>query len=90
MKKEFKLIEENKNSDRLVEAIKHEIKKYFKRERKKKLPDNTAYWDFDCRVGQTEESAENVVSSMVSKAVDSGKEAGWESCYIEILSKPAS
>ena len=38
MKKNFALHIEGKNTDRVLEAIKHEIRKYFKRERNRVLP----------------------------------------------------
>ncbi len=35
----------------MVEAIKYELKKYIKRERNKKLPEEVDFCDFDCRYG---------------------------------------
>ena len=49
MKKTFQLIVANKNKDRQVESIKNDVRKYIKRERTKKLPENTNYWNFDCK-----------------------------------------
>ena len=40
MKKVFKLQVENRNPERQLEAVKNEIRKYMKRERKKKLPED--------------------------------------------------
>ncbi|MFY8042823.1 MAG: DUF6172 family protein, partial [Rhodoferax sp.] len=39
MKKTFSLAVEGKHPDRLLDAIKHEIRKYFKRERNRSLPE---------------------------------------------------
>jgi hypothetical protein len=38
MKKNFPLQIEGKNSERILEAVKHEIRKYFKRERNRAVP----------------------------------------------------
>ena len=43
MKKTFKLTHKKIKLPRLVEAIKHEVKKYIKRERRRELPDLSAY-----------------------------------------------
>jgi hypothetical protein len=53
MKKNFPLQIEGKNSERTLEAVKHEIRKYFKRERNRALPKDVDFWDFDCKVGLT-------------------------------------
>jgi hypothetical protein len=58
MKKTFQLAAEGKNPDRLLEAIKNEIRKYVKRERRRELPAGADYWDFDCRFGATEAAAQ--------------------------------
>lgn len=88
MKKIFKLQDEKKHTDRVVEAIKHEIRKYIKRESKKKLPDSASmYWDFDCRIGQDEAGAKIMNFEELVKALDGAKESGWPVCYIEILAK---
>ena len=88
MKKSFKLTDEKKHTDRVLEAIKHEIRKYVKRERKKKLPDSaTMYWDFECRIGAEEASAKAVVFEELIKALDGIHESGATACYIEIIAK---
>ncbi len=89
MKKIFKLQEETKNSDRIVESIKHEIRKYLKRERSKKLPKDFGYWEFDCRFGQTSETATSVHSAELTVELDKALADKWEACYVEIFSKPA-
>lgn len=87
MKKTFRLLQENKNPDRLLEAVKHEIRKYLKRERNKKLPEEALYWDFDCRFGQSGDTAEPILASGIIGALDRAHEASWEACYVEILAK---
>ncbi|KYJ85702.1 DUF6172 family protein [Sulfurovum riftiae] len=88
MKKVFQLRDEKKHEDRVLEAVKHDIRKYVKREKRKKLPDSeTMYWDFDCRIGVDESSAQQVVFDALIKALDSVKESGAVQCYVEILAK---
>jgi len=88
MKKIFKLTDEKKHEDRVLEAVKNDIRKYVKRERKKKLPDAaTMYWDFDCRIGESADKAEVVVFEELIKALDKVKASGATECYVEILAK---
>lgn len=87
MKKVFKLQQENKNPDRLLEAIKNEVRKYLKRERKKKLPEDAVYWDFDCRFGQSSDEAASLLVSEMITALDKAHEDAWSQCYIEIIAK---
>ena len=87
MKKNFPLLIEGKNSDRVLEAVKHEIRKYFKRERNRALPKDVDFWDFDCKVGLTAESAEVVKVSAVVEGLDALAKQGAASAYVEILSK---
>ena len=88
MKKIFKLTDEKKHEDRVLEAVKYDIRKYVKREKKKKLEDaKTTYWDFDCKVGATKESAKTVDFDSLIKELDAVKATGATECYIEILAK---
>ncbi len=85
MKKTFKLHIEGKNSDRLLEAIKHEVRKYVKRERGKILPKGVDYWAFDCKFGVTADAAEVVRLAEITKKMDEVAAAGGDSFYVEIL-----
>ena len=87
MKKIFHLQQENRNPERLLESIKHEIRKYFKRERGKKLPEKAVFWDFDCRFGQNSDEAQTVAPSEIIKALDKAYDEKWEQCYVEIISR---
>ena len=87
MKKNFPLQIEGKNPDRVLEAVKHEIRKYFKRERNRALPKEVDFWDFDCKVGLSAESADVVKVSAVVESLDALAKEGAASVYIEILSK---
>jgi hypothetical protein len=55
MKKTFSFSHPKKQRPRVVEAIKYELKKYIKRERNKKRPEEVDFWDFDCRYGANKE-----------------------------------
>ena len=87
MKKNFPLQIEGKNPERILEAVKHEIRKYFKRERNRVLPKEVDFWDFDCKVGLTAETAQVVKVSAVVEGVDALAKEGAASVYVEILSK---
>jgi len=87
MKKNFPLQAEGKHPDRVLEAVKHEIRKYFKRERNRDVPKGVDFWDFDCKVGLTADTAEVVRVSGVIEAVDTAAKAGAALVYVEILSK---
>ena len=87
MKKNFPLQIEGKNPDRVLEAVKHDIRKYFKRERNRALPKEVDFWDFDCKVGLTAETAEGVKVSAVIETVGALAAEGAASVYVEILSK---
>ena len=87
MKKNFPLQAEGKHPDRVLEAVKHEIRKYFKRERNRDVPKGVDFWDFDCKVGLSADTAEVVRVSGVIEAVDAAVKSGASSVYVEILSK---
>ena len=90
MKKVFKLTQENKHPDRVLDSIKYDIRKYLKRERSKKLPKEAVFWDFDCKFGKSSTAADTITTSAIIDALDKAKEEGWEEFYIEIISKPSS
>ena len=88
MKKTFNLQPEGKNRDRVLDAVKHEVRKYIRRERRRELPPGVDFWDFDCRFGVTPEAAEVVHLSALIGLIDGvAKDAGPQ-FYLEILAKP--
>lgn len=89
MKKTYQLSAEGKNPDRLLEAIKHEIRKYVKRERRRELPTGADYWDFDCRFGATEAAAQTAHLSTLIDLIDGVAKEGGSQFYIEMLARPA-
>ena len=88
MKKTFTFAHPKIKRPRRVEAIKHEVKKYIKRERNKTLPPTVDFWDFDCRFGDDEASCEVIHVSTINKSIDQAEEKQLESFYLEILAKP--
>ena len=88
MKKTFQLTDPKLKTARIVESIKHQVKKYFKRERNKALPQGIDYWDFDCKFSQTEADAIVVHSSEINSLLTAAEANGLESVYIEIIAKP--
>jgi hypothetical protein len=89
MKKTFVLSHPKIKLPRLVESIKHEVKKYLKRERNKTLPQGADYWDFDCRCGLDEATAEVIHLATINKHIDEAEKNESESFYLEILAKAA-
>jgi hypothetical protein len=89
MKKTFQLQVEGKHPDRLLDAIKHEIRKYVKRERRRELPAGADYWDFDCRFGAAEATAQAAHLSTLIGLIDGVARDGGSQFYIEILARPA-
>jgi hypothetical protein len=85
MKKTFKLNIEGKNRDRVLEAVKHEIRKYVKRERRRDLPEGVDFWDFDCRFGATEAEAVSVHFATLTSHIDAVAQDAGEQFYVEIL-----
>jgi hypothetical protein len=88
MKKTFKLTHPKIKVPRLVEAIKHEVKKYLQRERRKPLPPEVDFWDFDCRFGADEANCEVIHVADINKAISQAEEKQLASFYLEILAKP--
>ena len=89
MKKIFKLTHEKIKPARLADAIKSEIKKYIKRERKHALPKDADFWDFACKFGNDAESSEVIHLAEVNKFIDKAEAEQLDSFYLEIIAKPA-
>ncbi len=88
MRKTFQLNIEGKNRDRVLDAVKHEIRKYIRRGRRRALPEGADYWDFDCRFGPTQEAAEVAHLSALTGLIDGVARDAGERFYIEILARP--
>ncbi|PLY06177.1 MAG: hypothetical protein C0625_10150 [Arcobacter sp.] len=86
MKKTFKLNVENKHPDRLLEAIKHEIRKYIKREKRKPLPENVDFWDLKCKFAKNEEEPQSIDFNDITNCINEAALEKCESFYMEIIS----
>jgi hypothetical protein len=87
MKKTFNLVHPKKKYDRMVEAVRKDIRKYLKRERKKTLPEGVDFWDFDCKFGATEAEASQIELAQMTKSITLASEKQLQSFYVEILVK---
>lgn len=88
MKKHFSILSKNKQPARQVDAIKHEIKKYIARERRKDLPESFDYWDFKCLMGVAETSVEEVHLSKINSRIDELVEKGNKEFYLSLSAIP--
>lgn len=87
MRKTYLLNIEGKNRDRLLDAAKHDIRKYVKRERSRPLPAGVDFWDFDCKFGATEADAEVVHFATLMGSVDAVASAGGDQFYVEVVTR---
>jgi hypothetical protein len=82
MRKTFKTTHPKIKVPRLFEAIKHEVKKYIQRERRKSLPPGGDFWDVDCRYGVDEASSEVIHLSAINKSISEAEAQQHASCYL--------
>ena len=87
MKKTFKLEHPKIKLPRVVDSVKHDIRKFLKKERGKTLPSGAKYWGFDCKFGESEETAMKVHLSSLTKNVDEFVAKGIMTLYVEINAK---
>ena len=88
MKKLFPLTSPKHKPAQVVDGIKHDVRKYLKRERRKACPEGIDFWDFDCRTGATADEAKPTHVADVNAAIDTASSENWPTLYIEILAKP--
>ena len=88
MKKTFQFKVPGNDDKRVVEAIKGDVRKYLKRERRKTLPEGFDQWDFNCRIGPDAEAPITTPVQDIIGAIDALAQAGKPAVYIEILSAP--
>lgn len=89
MRKTFQLKPEGKHPDRHLEAVKHEIRKYIQREKRRDLPEGMDYWAFDCRFGAEAESAQTLHVEEITMSIDAVVKAEGTQFYVEILARAA-
>ncbi|BEP96565.1 DUF6172 family protein [Acidovorax sp. A79] len=88
MRKTFQLHVEGKNRDRVLDAVKHEIRKYIKRERRRELPEGADFWDFDCQFGRTREDAAAAHLSALTGLINEVAAEGGPQFHVEIVARP--
>ncbi len=88
MRQTFPLLVAGREPLRVLEGIKHVLRKYLKRERRKRLPLAVDYWDFDCRIGPDATACRTVHVGELTTAVDVAVQENWPALYVEILAKP--
>jgi hypothetical protein len=71
-----------------VAQLKNRIRKYIKRERRKPLPEGVDYWDFDCKIGPSEDAAADAHLAELIPKLDALNAEGSTHVYVEILAKP--
>jgi len=87
MKQTFKIVDPKIKPARRVDAIKAEIKKYLKRERRKELPEGFDFWDFDCSFGDSADEKKEIHSAEIMKSIDEAAGREVDEFYLEILAK---
>ena len=89
MKKTFPLTAPGKAPARVVESVKHDVRKYVQREHRKALPPGFDQWGFRCKVGPDPEHAADCELGNLSPAIDAIAKTGAPQVYVEILAEPA-
>lgn len=87
MKKTFPLQIEGKHPDRVLDRVKHEVRKYIKRERARPLPEGVDYWDFDCQFGLSEDSAQPIHPANLIARIDQAAQEQATQVHVVLLAK---
>ena len=87
MRKIYPLEVEGKHRDRVLDACKHDVRKYVKRQRRVPLPAGVDFWDFDCRFGADQAQAQPLHLAEVTAQMDAVAAAGGKQFYVEIIAK---
>jgi len=86
LKKTYQLTATNKEPARVVEAIKNEVRKYIKREKRKTLPEGMNVWNIDCKFAKDGAEPEAIEFTDITKNIDEAAELNCKSIYLELLS----
>jgi Family of unknown function (DUF6172) len=85
VRKTYLLTIEGKNRDRLLDAAKHDIRKYVKRERSRPLPPGVDFFDFDCKLGASEGAAATLHFATLMSSIDALVKDGADQFYVEVM-----
>ncbi|HZF83334.1 MAG TPA: DUF6172 family protein [Burkholderiaceae bacterium] len=90
MRKTFPLQIEGRHPDRVLDAIRHDIRKALKRDRRHPLPEGAHHWEFDCRFGPNAEEAQAVNLASLNALIDEAARTGQPQIYVEFTARPAA
>ena len=87
MQKKYALQIAGKNPERLLDAVRHDIKQQFKRLRAKALPSGAEVWRFSCRLGPTGEALAPVSEAELGNAIAQLAQRGASEAHLEIVAE---
>lgn len=87
MRKTYPLNIEGKHRDRVLDAAKHDIRKYVKRQRRVALPEGVDFWDFDCRFGPSADAAAPIHFGNLMEQIDTVAREGAAAFYVELVAR---
>lgn len=85
MKKRFLLTDTKKAPQRVLEAIKNDIRKYIKREKRKPLPTGTNFWHIGCKFAKNENELVDIKFEDIMKHINEASQEKCESFLIELV-----
>jgi len=87
LKKTFLLTDPKKEPERVLDSIKHDIRKYIKREKRKELSSGSNFWKINAKFGKSEESSIEIRFVDIMKNISEASTQNWDSFYIELISE---
>jgi hypothetical protein len=91
MRKTFPLHHPRKALGRVLDALKHDLRNYVQRERRKPLPADADRWEFRCQVGATAASATEVTLKQLSSALDAvAAQPGATEVFVALTAVPVA
>jgi hypothetical protein len=88
MKKTFPFEVPGKARARVVDAVKHDLRRYVQRERRKPLPEGFSRWNFECAAGADPSSARPCALVDLGRMVDEVANTPATHVYVEIQALP--
>ena len=89
MKRHFPLQAPGKDDARVRDKIRHELNKIVRRAREQPATKGFKGWDFTCKVGADEATAEPRALKEVAAAIDAVALTGATNVFVEIIAVPA-
>lgn len=88
MRKIFSLQAAGKDDARVRDKIRHEVNKYARRQRQKAPPVGFDAWEFACKIGPSQPTAESRSLKDIGGTIDLVAKTGATEIYIEIVAVP--